>query len=122
MIKDAVFFIKMLGLTVLVALILQARVGQQTIEDHFDGWVKTSVIVDSIQEAIDGGILLVNAGYKKADSGLRYFFARMTKRHEGPKERGINVDLKRYNESEESMLEGELPARLPAANSNVSSP
>jgi hypothetical protein len=91
---------RMLVLTVLVVMVMQIKIGpQKTLDDHFEGWLKNSVAVDYIQEAIDGGVALTKAGYKKADDGVHAVLAKMSHRH---KKEGRSLfsglKLKRYDD------------------------
>ncbi len=100
MIKDIFFTLRILILTAIVALALQARIGEKRVEDNFHNWIKNSVFVDFIQEGIDGGIAVTKAVYKKTDTGIHTMLAKISRRHETSKERGFGVTLKRYNEKE----------------------
>jgi hypothetical protein len=109
MIKDFFFVVRMLGLTIIVALVMQVHIGEKSIEEEFHGWLKKSIFVDYVQEAIDGGVAMTRVGYKKADTGIHALLGKLSKRHEGKKERGFNLNLKRYNEKDDGEEEDTLP-------------
>jgi hypothetical protein len=118
MIRDVFFVIRILGLTVLVSLFLQVQVGQITLEDHFQSWVKSSFVVDSLQDVIDGGVALTRAGYKKADSGVRALLSRIGRRGgEAGRDRAnaFGFKLKRHYEKDDEVdYQEEEPTRSPA--------
>jgi hypothetical protein len=88
--KDDLFFVfKMLVLTSLVVVIFQIKSGGQTIEERFDSFLKTSILVDYIQEATDGGIILGKKGYQKADAGFHVVLAKIKRKRDQPK--GLNA-------------------------------
>ena len=129
MIKDILFVLKMFGLTVIVAMIMQARVGEKTLEDEFHHILKTSVLVDPIQEAVDGGIAATRAGYRQADAGIRKILSKVSRRREDSRERGLHsiVNIKRHYEDKENENEyfeeaaKTLPVKQPEVPTKTSS-
>jgi hypothetical protein len=123
--KDLFFVLKMFGLTIVVALIMQARVGEKTIEDEFHQFLKTSVFVVPIQDAVDGAIAATKDGYKKADVGVKKLLSKVSRRREDSRERTLSsvMKLKRYNEDqdENEYLE-EATKVLPAKKPEIAAP
>ncbi|MDZ4676488.1 MAG: hypothetical protein SGI74_03175 [Oligoflexia bacterium] len=121
MIKDLLFVIKMLGLTVIVALAFQTKFGDKSVEEEFHHWIKTSVFVDLIQEAVDGGVVLTRAGYKSADTNVRKILSKLSKRREDKKDRSLgNFELKRHNDGKED--DEDLEEIAPRVKSSVPHP
>lgn len=122
MISDAFFFLRMLVFTTLIVLFSQVKIGEQTIEDHFQGWVKSSMFVDSIQEAVDGGIALTKLSYQKIDLGMHGALAKLHSHHANKgKDRLFHFTLKRTNKSndeEAGQKNKEDSKNLPHAESN----
>src|SRR5437660_226214 len=103
MIKDFFFVLRLFAITIVVVLLMQVKVGQKTVDDHFSGWLKSSAFVDYVQEAVDGGLILTKTTYKKVDNGVHIFLSKISHRHGGNQsgERGIHFNLKRYNEGDD---------------------
>src|ERR1700733_2084143 len=99
MIRDFFFVLKMFVITLLIVFVSQVKIGQKSLEDHFQGFIKNSMFVDSIQEAVDGGIALTKVSYKKIDLGIHGLMAKLHSRHI-VKDRGFHFSLKRYNEKD----------------------
>ncbi|MDZ4662815.1 MAG: hypothetical protein SGJ18_14475 [Pseudomonadota bacterium] len=51
------FTIKMGFLTFVIVMLMQIQMGTQTIEQHSLNWIRTSSMVDQLQEVADGGII-----------------------------------------------------------------
>jgi hypothetical protein len=120
MIRDFFFVVRMLGLTVLVALALQTKAGEKTVEETFHQWIKTSVFVDFIQGAVDGGVALTKTSYKSADTGIKKVLAKLSKRPEKAKDRSLtNFQLKRYNDDDDEDFEDSKP---PAPHAKSAAP
>lgn len=84
--KEIVFLLKMMGLSLVVALLLQVNLGEKTAEFHFHSWLKTSALVDWLQTAVDGGISVTKAGYTVTKSTLDPFIAKLSRRKNGPQD------------------------------------
>jgi hypothetical protein len=50
------FALKSIIITVLLILGMQTKVGQLTIEEHFETWVRTSNIAHTLQQVASGGV------------------------------------------------------------------
>jgi hypothetical protein len=97
MIRDFFFFVKMLILTAFVVMFAQVKIGNATMETRFDAWVKNSVLVDYLQEAIDGGLALLKVSYSKADSNMHFLLARISRKHTKKDSSLFHFSLKRHN-------------------------
>ncbi len=109
MIKDVFFTLRIIILTLLVAMLLQVRVGEKTIDDSMLKWIQGSIFVDFLQETIDGGIVVTKALYKKTDTGIHNLLAKISRKREPGHERGMSFTLKRHSENED----GEETASAP---------
>ncbi len=94
--EDIFFILKMFGLTVLVVMGMQVHVGGKTVEDHFNGWLKSSIIVDYIQEATDGGRVLTKNLYQKLDSTFHIVMTKITRKKD--RQKGMSVSKKTEEE------------------------
>ena len=109
MMKDVFYVLKMLVLTALIVMIAQVHVGQLTLEDHFDSWAKNSILVDYIEEAVDGGIAVAKATYGKADASMQLMFAKISRKH-AKRDRGFHFSFKRHDEKADDSNPGALHA------------
>jgi hypothetical protein len=57
--NDFLFFIKAFLLTLVLVLLLQIRIGEQTVEAHTMGWVQSSVVVTPLNHAAQGAAKIV---------------------------------------------------------------
>ncbi len=108
MIKELLFVVKMLAVTVVVLLFLQVRVGEDTIENHFHEWVQTSVFVGFFQDTADAFLVAGKASLTKATAKASVALARITKRKAPADDRSLPFQLKRHNESEDE--EDQMPS------------
>jgi hypothetical protein len=90
--EDLFFVMKMFGLTVLVVMGMQVHTGGKTIEEHFNTWLKSSIIVDYMQEATDGGKILTQNVYKKLDTSFHAVMMKITRKKD--RQKGLNVVTK----------------------------
>lgn len=119
MISDLLFMAKMLGLTILVVLIMQFKVGEKTLDQNFHSWIADSVFVDYVQTSIDGGVALTRTGYKKVHQGVTQALNKFGKHHKKD-ERGLSLNIKRYNDRDEE--NGEENSILPHSQSRTQKP
>jgi len=111
MIRDFFFIVKMFVFTILIVIVAQVKIGQKTLEDHFHGWIQTSIFVDAVQEAIDGGVILAKASYKKADSEMHVVLAKIHSHHSGRvSDRTPTFSLKRFIKKETEDQDSKAPA------------
>ena len=82
--KEIFFLLKMVGLSIVVALVLQVKVGENTTaEQQFHGWLKSSFAVEWIQVAVDGGFAIAKTGYTATKRTLDPLLARLHRKHDG---------------------------------------
>ncbi|MBK9293480.1 MAG: hypothetical protein IPM57_03410 [Oligoflexia bacterium] len=91
--------LKMIAFTVVVVLILQFKVGEQTLEFRAHQWIQDSVFVDYVQTSIDGGVKATKAGYQKVHKSVNTVFNRMSRKNRGKDERSLAIELKRSKQS-----------------------
>lgn len=65
--SDIIFILKCLVLTFIVAVILQMKVGEATIENHMVQLAGRSEIQDQLQLAAKGGTLVLKEAQEKAE-------------------------------------------------------
>ncbi len=121
MIKDFFFMVKMLGLTILVVLVMQFKVGEKTLDQNLHAWLAESVFVDYIQTSIDGGIAVTRTGYKKMHGTIQATLNKFGKHH-AKDERGIGMNIKRYNAKDSENDNGDDPVILPHSKSLTQKP
>jgi hypothetical protein len=123
-IGDLFFVFKMFVITCVIVVIAQVKIGQKSLEDHFQGWLKTSIFVDTVQEAIDGGVLLTKAGYKKADTEIHGVLAKVHSHHLAKStDRLPHFSLKRFTEKADEDFESLRPShKKPMAESQSPQP
>lgn len=121
MIGDLFFVFKMLVITCFIIVVAQVKIGPKTLEDHFQGWLKTSIFVDAVQEAIDGGVVLAKASYKKADMGIHGVLAKIHSHHVAKSgDRMPHFSLKRFTEKADEEVESLREYRKnPSAKSHI---
>lgn len=119
MIKDIFFMAKMILLTALVCMGLQVKVGEKTLDHEFYSWVESSVVVDYIQTAIDGGISITKTGYKQVHLMVTGILNKYSKRSK--KDTGFASVFKRHQQKEEDAsteMNLEDTRYIPKVNSN----
>ena len=52
--QDLISVVKIFGLSLVIVLLMQLRVSNDTLENHFEGWVQNSSIVGFLQGTADG--------------------------------------------------------------------
>ena len=57
---DIFFFVKMIVMAAFFILVMQIRIGQQTIEERSMVWLKESSMVVPLQEVADGGVVALS--------------------------------------------------------------
>ena len=90
--EDLFFVLKMFGLTALVVMAMQVHTNGKTLEEHFNGWLKSSIIVDYMQEATDGGKILTKNVYQKMDTSFHALMTKITRKKD--RQKGLNVVTK----------------------------
>lgn len=63
--RELFFFVKSLILTVIVVMLMQIEVGDNTVEQKAMMWIESSPIVSPLREAAEGGAKLVRQGWKQ---------------------------------------------------------
>jgi hypothetical protein len=104
MIKDTLFVLRMLAFTVLIVIALQVRVGDLTLDEHFQAWLGRSVFVGYIQEAAHGAMGLAKDGYGRVHQSIVGLLGKYTRKpaNEEKKVRGVSVELRRHNHGRDS--------------------
>lgn len=70
MISSFFLVLKAIVLTVVIVLLMQIRVGDQTLEQKSEAWLKNSNYISYLQEAADGGMILFDQALNKLDEVL----------------------------------------------------
>ena len=70
------FTLKVLVITIVLALGLQVKVGEQSVEYYAYGFITHSWLSERVQEVTAGGLKLAQDGYKKISWSLNGFFDR----------------------------------------------
>lgn len=61
---DIFFAIRMLVVTIVIAVLMQIKIGDMTLETHAHSWVQSSSAVESLREIAQGGVRMIRVGYK----------------------------------------------------------
>lgn len=105
MISGVLQILKAIVITIAVCMLLQVKTGQQkTLEQDLYSWIQTSVIVDYMQTAIDGGVSIVKTGYQHTHLMVTKNLAKLSRREKKTGERGIHFSLKRFTDRSEDEL------------------
>ena len=65
--KDIFFIFRVLMLTVAAILVFQIKVGETTLEQKSEAWVRGSALVTPLQEVADGTVVVIHKLIKKAE-------------------------------------------------------
>ena len=68
--KDIFFIFRVLMLTVTAILIFQVKVGETTLEQKSEAWIRSSTLVTPLQEVADGTVVVIHKLIKKAEAFL----------------------------------------------------
>jgi hypothetical protein len=68
--SDFVFALKMLGITIVLFLVMQIKVGTHTIEDHTMDYIRTSPVVEPLNGVAHGAVKVMVKGYRWASSAF----------------------------------------------------
>lgn len=63
---DVLFAVRMLVITVVIAVFLQIKIGGMTLEARAHSWVQTSSAVETLREVSRGAVKMIRVGYKTA--------------------------------------------------------
>lgn len=67
---NILFFVKSLAIAIIITMLLQIHLGEDTLETHVDSWMRDTVAVELIDEAAQGGIKIIRDGLKKISASL----------------------------------------------------
>ena len=92
---DLFFVLKTFIGTFLLVVLLQVKVGQETIEYHVMNWIHDSPMTEPIQEAARGGVVAFRELWKKLTSGIGTEFSKTLNRDNVPGSRSLGLSLER---------------------------
>lgn len=72
--KDVLFFVKMLALTVAIVVVSQVQVGERSLENHAMSWVQSSSLVRPLNGTVRGAAKLIKEGREKVSRRFRGWF------------------------------------------------
>lgn len=101
MIKDLVFTLKMFAMALVIALVMQVKIGGDTLENHFHDWVQNSPVAGFFQDTADALLITGKAGLAQVSSKLSTVIGHTGKRKAGDEGRGFHFNIKRYNDTKE---------------------
>lgn len=61
---DVFFSVRMLVITIVVAVFLQIKVGGMTLETRVHAWVQSNSAVDTLRDVSRGAVKMIRVGYK----------------------------------------------------------
>lgn len=95
--SEVIFVVKCLVVTLIIATLMQIRIGDFTLEEHTEEAVRHSVVTDYLQGTAAGVIVLGNAGWEKVKT---FFRDSSQSAKEGSEEAGRKLKLQ-FKKSEE---------------------
>lgn len=93
------FVLKIFVLTVVIVLLMQIKVGEQTVENHAHSFLKTSSILAPLNEIAQGGAALFRSTYQGAIKTFDSIVTKKFRSDSSPGKRGL-VDVKRSQKYE----------------------
>ena len=67
---DILFVLKSFLVTFILVVVMQIQVGNNTIESHLQGWIRGSVVVQSLRDIAHGAVKVISQGYQSTVSTL----------------------------------------------------
>lgn len=89
---NLMFFVKTLALTTLIVITLQVRFGTVTLEDHATSMIRTSAIIQPLQEIAEGGVKVIRNSIHWVSAQVN---SQMAKRRGANSEKTSAVEFKR---------------------------
>lgn len=93
-----IFFIKTMAITLIVVVLLQIKVGNETLEDKTLHFVYTSDLTTPLREAAEGGVVFIRDLWNKIAGNINTEFSRAIESKNRPGERRIGINLERSKE------------------------
>lgn len=93
------FVLKVFIATVLVVLIMQIKIGEETVENHAHSFLKTSSILEPLNEVAQGGAALFRSTYKNIIKTFDSLITQKFRSDNSPGKRDI-VEVKRSQKYE----------------------
>lgn len=81
---DFMFFLKTFLLTMVVVLLLQIPIGEQSIEDHAVGWAQNSALISPFETVAKGGSKLIQDLTRQISTAIHHNVSK-GKKDEAPK-------------------------------------
>lgn len=102
---DLWFIIRMSIFTILLVLLLQIRIGENTIEEKAHGWIKANPVLPLVQQVAEGAGLVVVDVYNKTFGNIRTSLDRKLNPENQPGSRSIGINLQRSKEFLQKQIE-----------------
>ena len=96
--SEIFFILKSFFLTLVVIIIMQVKVGENTIEEKTLQWIESSPMVSPLQEVASGGVKVVQQAWKAVFGSLNSKFFSAVKDKNLPGKRDLNFVLERSQE------------------------
>jgi hypothetical protein len=93
--RDLIFLLKIMGLTFVVVIILQIKVGEDTLEDRAMRFVAQSSLMAPVQDVADGLVVFLRQNFRDLTSKFKDNIAKPFKKEEAPGNRSLGVQLQR---------------------------
>lgn len=95
MIGDLLFFLKVIFITALVVVLMQIRIGKNTLEERATLWAQDSIVMEPLNQVAAGGVIFIRETWKKLTSGINTKFTKSLNRDQIPGSRTLGIKLER---------------------------
>lgn len=103
-----IFYVLKIGIvTLVIVLIMQINIGQNTVENHAEMFIRKSSILEPVREVAEGGFIVLKNVYRKTASTIDTFVTEQFRSENAPGKRKL-FELKRslaYQKDQEKRLE-----------------
>ena len=103
---DLFFVLRVTFITVVVVVIMQVKVGEETLEERARRWAANAPLVEVLQEVADGAVLLVAEGYQHVTASMTDRFHDKVSKEDQPGFRTMKLHLNRRGEQVRARAEG----------------
>ena len=101
------FVIKTFVITLVVVLLLQIKIGPQTIDEKIHASIQASQLAAPLEETVKGGVLMLEHGYRKLISLFNHSLKEKINQENAPGNRFNMPEIKRYSKEVSEKVEQE---------------
>lgn len=114
---ELLFAVKMAVISFVIVVLMQIRIGDDTIEQHAYGWIQTAAPVLFLREIAEGGLMAAHDGWARLTSNIKSKYWEKFDSDKLPGRRHLDVGLERSKvyldeqNAKKEKIEAELASR-----------